>query len=58
MSEKDRAKAPVLRLGRALVGNRPTRKKTARLKLASWYKVSARSIGISNKTPPERRDKD
>jgi hypothetical protein len=57
VSEKSRAKVPVSRLKRALVANRPTRKNTAKLKLSSWYSVSAQSIGIS-KTLPERRDKD
>jgi hypothetical protein len=57
VSEKDRTKAPASKLKRAVVGNRLTRKKTAKLKLSSWYTDSARSIGISNKMPPERRDK-
>jgi hypothetical protein len=58
VSEKDRAKAPVLGLKGGLVRNGPTGKKAAKLKASSWYKVSAQSIGISDKTLPERRDKD
>jgi hypothetical protein len=53
VSEKDRAKAAVLRLK---VGERPTRKTTAKLKLSSWYTVSAQSIGISKKDAIQRRE--
>jgi hypothetical protein len=57
VSERDQAKAPASKLKRAVVGKRLTRKRTAKLKLSSWYTDSARSIGITNKMPPERRDK-
>jgi hypothetical protein len=56
MSEKDSAKVPGSKLKRSVIGKSLPKKRTAKLKSSSWYTNSARSIGISNKKPSERRD--
>jgi hypothetical protein len=56
VSENKRAKAPASKLTRLVIGKNQSRNKTAKLKLSSWYEGSARSIGISKKRPPEKRN--
>jgi hypothetical protein len=56
VSKEGRTKAPTAKLKRSVIVNRLSGKKTAKLKSTSWYHEAARSIGISNKKPPERSD--
>ena len=56
MSKSDGAKAPNATLKKAAIVKGSSRNKSAKLKLSSWYEDAARSISISNKKPPEKRD--
>ena len=56
MSKKDGTKTPTSKPKRSAIEKSLSRGKTAKLKLSSWYEDASRSIRISNKKPPEKRD--
>ena len=56
MSKKAGAKAPTSKLKRSAIEKSLSRKKTARLKLSSWYEKAAESIRINNNPRTESRD--
>jgi hypothetical protein len=56
LPKKDGTKTPTSKLKRSAIEKSLSRGKTAKLKLSSWYEDAARSIRISNKKPPEKRD--
>jgi hypothetical protein len=52
LAKRNAAKVPNSKLKSSAIEESRSRKMTAKLKLSSWYGDAARSIGISNKTPP------
>jgi hypothetical protein len=53
MFETEGTKAPASKLERSTILKR---KKTAKLRLSGWYNEAARSVGITSRQPPRKRD--